>query len=341
LNYRRTEQYDDRRQFHELRFVVAATVGNAMPSTGPKVLAGALWMAAGLLVASCTATDGRAGVAAADRPLMPTRSNGLVIRELRVRDDPAAIQAVLLRHADGEALDDPMRDRFQRNGMHLIRVPASEIGLIIEELGGALRDIDGWHGQAIGWRAISTWPVGPNGAALAIDGRIRRFVGGNFRLLVRAWTIPMETGPAMQLEFLADYARSARVPLGRVLGRPDGSDVVRFRSLSHEMLLEPGYAYVLTGTDPRIDWMDEPAPPDTPESPRNGEDHEEVGERTGAPERIVGPAVQPPQTLGQSLFCREMRPPCRELIVFIPQLPSELFPPGAGNEPMVDRGGDR
>jgi hypothetical protein len=273
------------------------------------------------------------------RAEIPTRANGLVIRELRVRDQPAVVQSVLMRHQAGEALDPAMHERFRRNGMRMVRVPASNLEQIVDGLGGALRDIDGWHGQAIDWRELATWELDQDGSAVAVDGRIRRFVGGRFRLLARAWTIPMETGPAMQFELLADHQQSTRLPLERLLrGRGVGEgDEVRFRTMSHEMLLEPGYAYVLTGADPRVDWALDTNEPMEPDSPKDGDESSIGGDAAAASERAVGPFVDLPRTLGESFFCRETKPPCRELLVLVPHLPRELFPVEVSGVADADR----
>jgi hypothetical protein len=108
------------------------------------------------------------------------------------------------------------------------------------------------------------------------------------------------------------------------------------------MLLEPGFAYVLTGADPRVDWALGTVEPIGLDLPKDGEKSpEELGEEKLSPDgRAVGPVVQVPRTLGESFFCREMRPPCRELLVIVPHLPRELFPVEVSAAEGADRGRD-
>jgi hypothetical protein len=286
-------------------------------------------------LASCSAPRDNALGEPSTPSEIPTRANGLVIRELSVRDEPGVIQSVLLRHTTGEAIDAGMQERFRRNGMRMVRVPAASLDRIVDELGGAVRDIDGWHGQAVHWREVAAWDVDPDGNAVAVDGRIRRFVGGRFRLLVRAWTIPMETGPSMQFELLVDHVQSRQRPLERILGGSGQDHAVRFRSMSHEMLLEPGFAYVLTGADPRVNWEREASDAIGLDSPKYGEESSEGDDARLGLDRVSGPFVEAPRTLGESFFCPDMPPPCRGMLVLVPHLPRELFPAEVSATPPV------
>jgi hypothetical protein len=264
--------------------------------------------------------------------LLPTSDNGLAVRQWRVADDPAQIASALMRHADREVLDEPSRERMARNGFRLLRVRAEDLEALLADLGGATFNVDAWHGQAYDWRTVVNWPIETTGRAIAVDGRVRRFEGGRLELMIRAWTMLMEDGPYLRLQMLGQHDRSRPSRLDRMMGQRV-FEGLRLPSLSLDLLLEAGWAYVLTCESPSVKWEPVEADAAAPE-PTSGEmdEADETGERDGRPGG-AGPDVLAPLTVGEVLFRVEAMPPAREMLVFVPRIPEALFPPELTAEP--------
>jgi len=266
--------------------------------------------------------------------ILPTSDNGLAIRQWRIADDPARIASALMRHADGEVLDELSRERMARNGLRLLRIPAADVEALLADLGGATLNVDAWHGQAYDWRTVADWPIETTGRAIAVDGRVRRFEGGRLELMIRAWTMLMEDGPYVRLQMLGQHDRSRPSRLAQMIGRRvfEGR---RLPSISLDLLLEAGWAYVLTCERPSVEW--EPVEDDAPApEPSAGEleEADETGDRGTGPPGGVGPDVLAPLTVGEVFFRIETMPPARELLVFVPRIPEALFPPELTAEPV-------
>lgn len=261
--------------------------------------------------------------------ILPTADNGLQVRQWRVTDDPDAIASALVRHARGEFIDTQTARRLGRNGLRFVRVPAEEVETLLADLGGATLSVDTWHGQACDWRAVADWPIETTGRALAVDGRVRRFEGGRLQLMIRSWTIQMEDGPSVRLQLEGRYDRSQPTRLDQVMGRP-AVEGRRLPSISLDLLLEAGYAYVLTGEPPGSEWgrSEDDAGPgqeDVESREAGQEEDDSLAERES-----IGPEALPPLTVGELLFRREGLPAARQLLVFVPRIPDRLFPPEGG-----------
>ena len=263
-------------------------------------------------------------------PLSNTE-HGLRLRQWRIAERPD-IPEVLMRHADAWSLDEPLLRTFEHNGLRLLRVPAENIENLLADLGGASRDVEGWHGQAYDWRDVVTRAVDPDGVAVAVDGRVRRFAGGYMRLLIRAWTLQMEHGPRLCLQIIPDYDRTASSPLDQALGRK-GFAGEPFASLWVELLLERGFAYLLTCDAPGLKWDGELAEGGNAAEldPVTATVPTERGDPGG-----VGPEAPPPLTVGQMLLRVDSEPPSREILLFLPRIPSILYPP-QDSDSGVDR----
>jgi hypothetical protein len=334
------------------------------------IKAAAVWIAAAAcLPGGCasdkskTAPDG--DVAAIDspdaRPRMPSAdvlrerltgtNNGLELRRWTVIDAPDRVMNVLTAHADGAAADQDVVDRLKRNGLRFVRVPVSEVDALVAELGGATIDRNEWHGQVYDWRPLMEQPIDQRGIAVAIDGRVRRFDRGEFRVLIRAWTVQMEDGPYLHLEVLPQHRIARAGDLRRLLGEEPSDAGESFATLALDLQLEATFAYVLVSESPQIDWptLDRPAEVNAAlgqnalELGGAGVDGEPEPEITAAktapaaprpprPSRVgppgdVGPEAGAPMTLGEMLLPLSESPPMRQVMVFVPKIPQELFPP--------------
>ena len=273
--------------------------------------------------------DGRDAAAVVEEPAvdsgapagMPVGRQGLAVRQWRVADPPPNVADVLARHARGAACDESTRQRLERNGLRLVRVPLPQLDALATDLGRLSRNVEGWHGQAYDWRGVIEAAIDPDGAAVAIDGRVRRLVDGRLRLLIRGWTLQMEHGPRLCLQLLPEYDRTAPTPLDLALGRRPFVGR-RFTDLWTEILLEPGFGYVLLGLPPSL------------KSPGQSVEDEEqvVADETGDDERLdraatIGPDAPPPLTLGEVLLRSGSSRTDHEVLIFVPLMPRGFYPP--------------
>ena len=234
-----------------------------------------------------------------DRMLNP--DNGLLLRRWVVSDNADRIGAALLRYSDGQVLDAKTDESLRRNGMRLVRVRADQTDDLLGDLGVGPSDVAAWHGQVVEWRELYQRPVIGPGATLAVSGRVRSIPPGQLRLMGRSWTVLMEDGPYLTLELLPQLRRRQEPSLYRLLGDADMQGEV-FGALAIEIELETGYAYVLTGETPALEWTDQPRDP-------------------------AGPNVETPDTLGEFLFSQRTEPPLRTLLVFVPRISDRLLSP--------------
>jgi hypothetical protein len=306
-----------------------------------------------------SSASGRPNIPSAEvlRERLTGSNNGLELRRWTVIDAPDRVMNVLSNHADGSAADQETIDRLKRNGFRFIRVPVSELDALVSELGGATIDRNEWHGQVYDWRALMEQPIDPRGLAVAIDGRVRRFDRGSFRLLVRSWTTQMEDGPHMHLEVLPQHSLPRANDLRRLMGEKPADAGEAFATLALDLQLQAGYAYVLVSESPEVDWPeldrpalvnevlvgaagDEPAPDAPDESlpavrPRDG------GWSHVGPPESVGPEAGAPLTLGEMLLPLSVSPPMRRVLAFVPKIPAELFPPVYESDEAMGHAGER
>ncbi len=256
--------------------------------------------------------------------------NGLQIRRWRIAERPGVMGNALMTYARGEVLDDVVRRGLERNGLRLVRIDAEEIDSLLARLGGATLDVDGWFGQTYDWRQIVAWPIDPAGHALAVDGRVRRVQGGTLALMIRGWTIPMEDGPRLQLEMQPVYERSHPSQISQLLGQ-QSFDGEAISTMFVDVLLEVGYAYVLTCESPGVEWVRV----DTLEGEEVDEEQAEVEDLDAAgPKKSggAGPEAAAPMTVGEVLMRVQTTPAGREMLVFVPRIPAMLFPPQDASE---------
>ncbi len=342
-------------------------------------IAPALMIAVALVVSGCAseqkgdAKDAGANASSPEgRPNLPSAevlrdrltgiNNGLELRRWTVVDAPDRVMNVLATHADGAAADQDMVDRLKRNGLRFVRVPSSEVDALVAELGGATVDRNEWHGQVYDWRPLMEQPIDPRGIAVAIDGRVRRFDRGEFRVLIRSWTVQMEDGPYLHLEVLPQHRVARANDLRRLLGEKPADAGEAFATLALDLQLQAGFAYVLVSESPEIDWpeMDRPAEvnaalQDQDDANAAGADAARDADRvaTGAeappqavrprpsrvgPPEAIGPEAGAPMTLGEMLLPLSESPPMRQVLVFVPKIPAELFPPVYESDEARGRG---
>ncbi len=248
--------------------------------------------------------------------------NGLEVRNWVIMERGPRIAAAIASFGQPALVDASADASLRRNGLRLVRIRAGELESLLASLGGASVDATAWHGQVYRWRELVQYPIGPAGMAVAVDGRVRRFARGTFRLMFRSWTVPMEDGPRLQLQLLGQFDRPQREPFRRfVTDRRVTGEV--FHSFAFQIQLEVGFGYALLFESPDIDWSFGPAD-------QQDVTAEPVAAALNGPvsdPKQVGPKADAPPTFGELLFRIDSRPPKRRMLVFVPKFPPQAFPP--------------
>lgn len=260
--------------------------------------------------------------------------NGLEVKMWIVGDDPSVVGPAFLSMGEPLPLAPDRLERLRQNGLRLARVPLESLGDLRNALGGASIDQKWWFGQVFEWREVFRRGLGGETRGVAIDGRVRPFGGGEFTLLIRAWTMMTEDGPRMQFDLSPAFSRNEGAPIRRLLDEKPG--VEAFPSVHVSLRLEPGYAYVLTGESPGADWArlaERRTDAGSVSPPAGGGVRGSVG-----PPDVLGPDSAGPATLGETLLRGSGPASNRLVIVFIPHIPATLFPPdlapwSTGDEP--------
>src|SRR5262249_55043954 len=108
------------------------------------------------------------------------------------------------------------------------------------------------------------------------------------------------------------------------------SAVESFPSMALDLQLQPGFGYVLFGEPPQTRWPGSNAEIAAPAEPAATGSRRNVG-----PVDISADQAVAPVTLGEFMLMGDGRPPMRGMMVFIPRIAPQLFPPQDAVEPAV------
>ena len=230
-------------------------------------------------------------------PIDDGTSDGVAVVRWQVFDNPTVI-ANFFREHPPTAIDAAKDKQLANNGLLVAQVELAAIPEALAQLGGTYANIRAWLGQATDWHQLTSMPV-HGSLATVINGSTRRLTDGSLQLLMRGWTVPLESGAVTDIEILPVFMAGGRVPGARATAREPISSAGLFASLPR------GSALILTGM----------APTSTRSSSGHGPS--------------AGPPVAPPRTLGELLLTRESdesQPiPQRPLLLIIPLLPAHHF----------------
>lgn len=248
---------------------------------------------------------------------LQSSERGLEVRQWLVADDTERIAATMTRLGSADILPEQQQEALRRNGLRLVRLKLEDLNALEADLNGASLNTIGWYGQIFQWREIMTRPL-RQPRSIAIDGRPRTFQPGELRFLARAWIAQMEDGGAyLSFQFVPQHYREGPMSYYKLLGRETGEGET-FTSMSLDMLLEEGHAYVLTCESPLVDWVDVTAGHQHETSQRDREDND--GDDEAPP---VGPDTRAPTTLGQFMLSTERGRRGRGLLIFIPRIETQ------------------
>lgn len=260
-------------------------------------------------------------------PRLINTTSGLEVRRWVIQDDPNRIGAALMKYWDPAAVGPARTSALRRSGLRFVRVQADQVDALLAELGLASLDVTAWHGQIYDWRRLQQYSIGSGGVEVALDGRVVRYGPGCFRLMVRTWTVQMEDGLYLNLELLPQFQPPHAPRFRKLLGDRTMSGEV-FASIALEVQLEAGFAYVLTGESPQVQWREngerselphENPPPDSVGSTQRPIDGSSQADQ---------PSLADAASIGELLFVRKTQPPTRTMLVFVPRISTPLFPRG-------------
>ncbi len=234
-------------------------------------------------------------------PVDDGTSDGVAVVRWQVFDNESVISTYFREHAP-TAIDPTITKQLARNGLLVAELAHDEIPDALAHLGGTYANIRAWLGQATDWHQLTALPIRGT-LATVVDGASRRLADGSLQLLLRGWTVPLESGAVTDLEILPVFLPGGRVPGARATLREPIPSAGLFASLPR------GRALMITGMAPAT------ARPSSTRGPSSG------------------PPVTPPRTLGELLLTRpsdDSQPiPQRPVVVIIPFQPAHHFAPAA------------
>lgn len=266
----------------------------------------------------------RGGEVSPTRPphRLVNQDRGLQLRQWIVADDSDAIRRAVQTHGQPADIGIEARQRLERNGLRMITLPTEAVEPFLADLGGTTLDVDAWYGQVFTWQELHATRVSDLGQAVAVNGRVRRYVDGRWELAFRGWSLSMEDGSKIYLQVVPQY-QPAGGDLRRLL-EPARAAARPVPSLNIEMLLNGTEALVITGAAPDEAWTDDLAEAET-DDPGTDSDSDPMG-----------PVLERPPTLGELLLVsRETTPPTRGMLVLVPRLLDAVTPEAPSANPLV------
>lgn len=193
-----------------------------------------------------------------ERPIVGGSQEGLELRVWAVENQDDLIAELLERYRGRPTpMPDSQRTAWRASGLWPIAVPIDELTLArgrMKLIGPEQQD---WLGLMPAWREAVPGRRLEEGALLAQPGGVMRLPGGRLRLLARCWSVPTDSGPAMQVEMAVQLQsiQGRASPVGLVLDgeRPAQEQGRVIAGMSSEFLLQPGEALVLVPVGPGFD----------------------------------------------------------------------------------------
>jgi hypothetical protein len=267
-----------------------------------------------------------------DRPLAPGEDNGLEVVRWSVTDNETLLRRAVGRYAVREVSLGATAQALERHGFRAAVIRDADLPRFLIDVGGTTRSIPVWYGQVQGWRElVRTRLESPR--VVMVDGRAERLRAGWLRIMVRAWTVPLEEGGVLEMQIAPQLIGDSADPVGLQPELPQASnqrDTLRgtlWPDASLHLELPRDTALILLSAPARVDEEEDPeGPPPRPEE-------------TG-----VGPLVELPPLLGELLLTDfEARPVRRSILVLRARLPDILFAdplsiPAAGTPFSDDEG---
>lgn len=255
-----------------------------------------------------------------DRPRAPGEDNGLEVVRWSVSDNETLLRRAIGRYAVRDVPLGATVQALERHGFRAAVVRDADLPNFLIDVGGTTRAVAVWYGQVPGWREVVRTLLESPRVAM-VDGRAERLRAGWLRIMVRAWTVPLEEGGVLELQLapqlVGDTSEASGLQPG--IGARDTLRGLLWPEASLHLELPRDTALVLLSAPARED-EEEEDPEGPPRRP----------EETG-----VGPLVELPPLLGELLLTDyEAKPPRRSILVLRARLPDILFA-----DPLTSPGG--
>ena len=230
-------------------------------------------------------------------PIDDGASDGIAVIRWQIFDNQSVISTFFKKNPPS-GISNEIQKQLASNGFMVAEVKLSALPNALEDLGGTYANIRAWLGEATTWSQLTSFQIRGSYAAV-IDGSTHRLNDGAIQLLMRGWTVPLESGAVTDVEILPAFLAGGEVPGARTTAREP------FPSAGFFVSLQRGSVLLITGM--------------TPKSSRESS--------TRGP--FAGPPVASPPTLGELLLTRpneESAPiPQRPFIVLIPLISANNF----------------
>ena len=230
-------------------------------------------------------------------PVDDGASDGIAVIRWQIFDNQSVISTFFKKNPPS-GISTEIQKQLASNGFMVAEVKLSALPNALEDLGGTYANIRAWLGEATTWSQLTSFQIRGSYAAV-IDGSTHRLNDGAIQLLMRGWTVPLESGAVTDVEILPAFLAGGEVPGARTTAREP------FPSAGFFVSLQRGSVLLITGM--------------TPKSSRESS--------TRGP--FAGPPVASPPTLGELLLTRpneESAPiPQRPFIVLIPLISANNF----------------
>lgn len=230
-------------------------------------------------------------------PVDDGASDGIAVIRWQIFDNQSVISTFFKKNPPS-GVSNEIQKQLASNGFMVAEVKLSALPNALEDLGGTYANIRAWLGEATTWSQLTSFQI-RGSYAVVINGSTHRLNDGAIQLLMRGWTVPLESGAVTDVEILPAFLAGGEVPGARTTAREP------FPSAGFFVSLQRGSVLLITGMTPK----------GSRESSTRGP--------------FAGPPVASPPTLGELLLTRpneESAPiPQRPFIVLIPLISANNF----------------
>ncbi len=230
-------------------------------------------------------------------PVDDGASDGIAVIRWQIFDNQSVISTFFKKNPPS-GVSNEIQKQLASNGFMVAEVKLSALPNALEDLGGTYANIRAWLGEATTWSQLTSFQI-RGSYAVVINGSTHRLNDGAIQLLMRGWTVPLESGAVTDVEILPAFLAGGEVPGARTTAREP------FPSAGFFVSLQRGSVLLITGMTPK----------GSRESSTRGP--------------FAGPPVASPPTLGELLLTRpneESAPiPQRPFIVIIPLISANNF----------------
>ena len=230
-------------------------------------------------------------------PVDDGASDGIAVIRWQIFDNQSVISTFFKKNPPS-GISNEIQKQLASNGFMVAEVKLSALPNALEDLGGTYANIRAWLGEATTWSQLTSFQI-RGSYAVVINGSTHRLNDGAIQLLMRGWTVPLESGAVTDVEILPAFLAGGEVPGARTTAREP------FPSAGFFVSLQRGSVLLITGMTPK----------GSRESSTRGP--------------FAGPPVASPPTLGELLLTRpneESAPiPQRPFIVLIPLISANNF----------------